>query len=400
MAALAKLNGYFDTTFFIKGVGILLLVFAAIFSYGFFENKNVQSSYQDDLDITLVSIQGAAGEDQHQSPKAHHSDDTAHSNNSSTHETAPSVEVNFYNRDGGKWIPLRPDAETTVFSRYQQSNAYPETSDQKLPQISIIFIDSGLEQANVFETAINDLPPVFSFAYYPYLGNQNEERAKAAYVRGFENWSMFLAQPDSFPLNDRGELALTQTDSPQLMEEKSLKMIENIPYTIGYIGYPQTGFLESDQAQKFMESYLNQYGLGYIHGENDISVQKSISGSAPFSQMDIVIDSQASSQFINAGLSALEATAFEAGYAVGYAHLYPETIKVLKEWIPTLTSKSVQLVSTSQLMRGKFLDSYAPIASLTSNEESASTHEESEGAPHVVDTIHAEPPHEPDHGHH
>jgi polysaccharide deacetylase 2 family uncharacterized protein YibQ len=66
---------------------------------------------------------------------------------------------------------------------------------------------------------------------------------------------------------------------------------------------------------------------------------------------NIIIDKEADRDSIRNQLEELIKVAKNDGIALGYAQAFTLTIEMIKDWIPTLNEKGVQLVPVSELLK-------------------------------------------------
>lgn len=393
---------YISPAIFIKGLVGIILFYALVFVYGIFQNAAVLKSQNAlVLDSVVLNAEPALNQTQstegvhsyhpqtHQNEHGdieleaqiynpseaveqldHHSQEHGITSDHAMTEpkkTAPSkqttkklsveqLEQAFYGHAPiYKWIPKIGPNNETVFETYAYDNKFPLYNDETQinGKISLVFIDAGTTDKAILEDAVAALPPVFSFAWYPY-SEGIEDLAKNVYLKGFENWSTLLVQPDNYPLSDYGVLALSKEMGLQDAAKKAASATMNIPYSVGFVSHQRSNFFSNRQSIQNLKKILSALGMGYIHAQSNLSMQRSFVDSLAYAESDMVIDNVASPASIRANLANLEMVAKESGYAIGYVHLYPKTLEVLKAWVPTIQDKNLQLVSTSSLLKGNF----------------------------------------------
>ncbi|HCK32564.1 MAG: hypothetical protein CMH32_02775 [Micavibrio sp.] len=336
----------FDLRFFVIGSALPLLLLVLAFTTGLLNTQKVIESRINNLDKVVIEPRIPLAE-QEEIATASYDEQETHNTAESHEEAKNDVTKSLYYRSGNYVLPRVTAEGDTVFKEFSLSNVYPAADEMRRVdgKIAIIFIDAGAYPA-LLRQAQKELPNVFSYAFTPYIKD-----ISAHIDPNYENWLMFLTQPEDFPYSDRGPLALSneQTqESWQAALEQSIGRTKNI---VGLAGYPAAKFLTTDTSREFTSAFLAKAGLGYIHGDIAPDQVSKFSSDIPMGQADLVIDSVADQNDIALKLRALERIALDSGSAIAYAHLYPETIETLKKWIVDIGSRNIQLTTASQLVK-------------------------------------------------
>lgn len=338
----------FDLRFFVIGSILPLLLLALAFTTGLLNTQKVIDARINNLDKVVIAPRIPLAEQEQMADISDDADDKE------TYDTAQpqsqaqdDVTKSLYYRSGNYILPRVTADGDTVFKEFSLPNVYPVTDEMHRVdgQIAIIFIDAGAYPA-LLRQAQKELPNVFSYAFTPYIKD-----ISAHIDPNYENWLMFLTQPEDFPYSDRGPLALynEQTqESWQAALEQSIGRTKNI---VGLAGYPAATFLTTEASKEFTSAFLANAGLGYIHGDIAPDQVAKFTSDIPTGQADLVIDSVADQNDIALKLRTLERIALDSGSAIAYARLYPETIETLKKWVVDIGSRNIQLTTASQLVK-------------------------------------------------
>lgn len=336
----------FDLRFFVIGSTLPLLLLILAFTTGLLNTQKVIEARINNLDKVVVAPRVPLAEQEAIADVSYDEKEIPDATES-REPIQDDVTKSLYYRSGNYILPRVTAEGDTVFKEFSLSNVYPAADEMRRVdgKIAIIFINAGAYPA-LLRQAQKELPNAFSYAFTPYIKDIN-----AHIDPNYENWLMFLTQPEDFPYSDRGPLALSneQTqESWQAALEQSIGRTKNI---VGLTGYPAATFLTTDTSREFTSAFLAKAGLGYIHGDVAPDQVAKFTSDIPMGQADLVIDSVADQNDIALKLRTLERIALDSGNAIAYAHLYPETIETLKKWVVDIGSRNIQLTTASQLVK-------------------------------------------------
>jgi len=218
------------------------------------------------------------------------------------------------------------------------------------PRVGLVLAGIGLNTA-ASEDAIRTLPGGITLAVSPYASDPDRLLAEAR-LSEHEYLLSIPMEPQSFPLNDPGDHALTTQASP---EDNNRQLIWVLSRFAGYVG--ATGALGLTRGERFASvpdqmnpvlATLAQRGLLYV------DPRPGVSGRLPSvwsRDVDVVIDEPDDAASIDAKLAALNRIAHEKGSALGLAGaVRPVTVERITAWANELAANGLVLAPVSALV--------------------------------------------------
>jgi uncharacterized protein len=228
-----------------------------------------------------------------------------------------------------------------------------DRSDQR-PRVGLVLAGIGLN-ATASEDAIRSLPAGITLAVSPYAVHPDKVLAEARMAE-HEYLLSIPMEPESFPLNDPGDHALTTRASP---EQNKRDLIWALSRFAGYVG--ATGALGLTRGERFASvpdqmnpvlAALGQRGLLYVDPRPGASAHDQ--GRLPLAwsrDVDVVIDEPDDAASIDAKLAALDRIAHQKGSALGLAGaVRPVTVQRIIAWANELAANGLALAPVSALV--------------------------------------------------
>ena len=237
----------------------------------------------------------------------------------------------------------RPGPDGTLPMRVYA--AYADPKEQR-PRVGVLLAGLGMNQADSL-AAIRELPPDISLAVSPYAPAPSGLLA-AARQAGHEVLVSIPMEPEGYPLNDEGNMAL-RTTLPEMENRHRLEW--SLSRLRGYVG--ATGALGALHGERFggvpelmapVLDQLAQRGLLYIDPRPGAPAPPGVVGRS----VDLVLDAPGNGG-MEAALERLERLAREHGSALGLISLSPAAIEALSVWTRALDSKQLALTPVSAL---------------------------------------------------
>ena len=220
----------------------------------------------------------------------------------------------------------------------------------RLPRVGLVLAGIGLNTA-ASEDAIRTLPGGITLAVSPYATDPDRLLAEAR-LSEHEYLLSIPMEPQSFPLNDPGDHALTTRASP---EDNNHQLIWVLSRFAGYVG--ATGALGLTRGERFASvpdqmnpvlAALAQRGLLYV------DPRPGASGRLPSvwsRDVDVVIDEPDDAASIDAKLATLSRLAHDKGSALGLAGaVRPVTVERITAWANELAANGLALAPVSALV--------------------------------------------------
>jgi len=226
--------------------------------------------------------------------------------------------------------------------------ARPFSQVEKRPRIAIILMGLGIS-AKETRMAIESLPGPVSLSFAPF-GKNLDALIESSRRQGHEVLLDLPMEPVDFPRNDPGPHTLLTSVSI----DQNLRQLEWVLSRVtGYVGvsvYMGSGFATKPRALTPILSELKARGLMLVDTrENPLGQTKKIASEIglPVAANYLFLDREPARDSIEENLSKLEARAKARGIAIGTAHAYPLTIRVLRDWLESLSSKGFVLAPVS-----------------------------------------------------
>ncbi len=233
---------------------------------------------------------------------------------------------------------------------YQYSQKMPH-EEAAAHRIVIVLKGVGLETAAALK-AIDNLPPQIVIAFSAYSPDL-PALIKHSHERGHESLVVVPMEPDDFPTNDPGPMALLLNNSPEKNLQHLAHALEHaqgvvgISHTMGHVLASQKTFL-----QPIVENVLKRGLIWFdVHSLVRSQAAQLVSENGGiYIRPHLLIDDEVSKHGIDLNLEKLEAMALKNGTAIGVAMLYPVTLDRLVSWAATLESKGIKLVCLTSIV--------------------------------------------------
>lgn len=232
--------------------------------------------------------------------------------------------------------------------------ARPFSQVEKRPRIAIILMGLGIS-AKETRMAIESLPGPVSLSFAPF-GQNLDALIESSRRQGHEVLLDLPMEPVDFPRNDPGPHTLLTSVSI----DQNLRQLEWVLSRVtGYIGvsvYMGSGFATKPRALTPILSELKARGLMLVDTrENPLGQTKKIASEIglPVAANYLFLDREPAQDLIEENLSKLETRAKARGFAIGTAHPYPLTMRVLRGWLESLSSKGFVLAPVSAAVQSR-----------------------------------------------
>ena len=218
------------------------------------------------------------------------------------------------------------------------------------PRIAIVIDDLGGENKISQELLRWDLPITFSILpFTPY----SKVLAGEAHRKGKDIILHLPMEPHGYPQTRPGEgVLLEEMDEARLLRQLS-KDIEAVPYIKGVSNHMGSRLMEDPEKMKIVFLELKRRGLFFLDSRTTpqtIGLQVAQSVGLKAMERSIFIDNSSTEEDIKQQLERLIQLSLSKGKAIGIGHPHPSTIKSLKEMIPKMKEKGIELVPLSAVM--------------------------------------------------
>jgi hypothetical protein len=218
------------------------------------------------------------------------------------------------------------------------------------PKVAIVIDDIGGEDKISQELLRWDLP--ITFAILPFTPF-SKTLAGEAHRRGKEVILHLPMEPRGYPQIRPGEgVLLSEMDEARLLHQLS-KDIEAVPYITGVSNHMGSRLMEDSEKMKIIFSELKRRGLFFLDSRTTpqtIGLQVAQSVGLKAMERSVFIDHSSTEEDIKRQLEQLIELSLFKGKAIGIGHPHPSTLKYIKEMIPKMKEKGIEVVPLSEVM--------------------------------------------------
>ncbi len=160
-------------------------------------------------------------------------------------------------------------------------------------------------------------------------------------------------EPHDYPKVKPGEGVLLEKMDEESLRRQLSKDIEAVPYAKGASNHMGSRLMEDSEKVKIMLSELKRRNLFFLDSRTTpqtVGLQVARSLGMKAMERSLFIDHSLDEEDIREKLEKLIHLSLSNGRAVGIGHPHPETIKSLKEMIPKMKEKGIEIVPLSSLM--------------------------------------------------
>jgi uncharacterized protein len=252
-------------------------------------------------------------------------------------------------------IPGSLQLEVKVFNRVTHRLTFVPSTPSALktvhhPKIAIVIDDLGGENKISKELLHWDLSLTFSILpFAPYSKTLAEE----AHRRGKEIILHLPMEPRGYPEIKPGKgVLLQEMDESKLLHQLS-KDIEAVPYIKGVSNHMGSRLMEDPEKIRIVFSELKRRGLFFLDNRTTpqtVGLQVAQSIGLKAMERTLFIDHSSGEGEIKEKLERLIQFSLLTGKAIGIGHPHPSTLKSLKEMIPKMKEKGIEIVPLSAVM--------------------------------------------------
>lgn len=205
------------------------------------------------------------------------------------------------------------------------------------------------------ERAINDMPAPVVLAFSPY-GKYAPTMAAAAKKDGHDVAALIPMEPSTYPKDDPGPLALLSRNTHPENQRLLTRIFAAVPQATAAVNFMGSRFLSEEQNADQVIKVLSEQKMSFI--ETPAAYQSAIKTTAaarqvPTFNVDVFIDNSATESDIRAQLAELERLSRLQGLAVGAMRPLPLTFALVTNWLPTIESRNLRLVTLSEAQKAR-----------------------------------------------
>ena len=218
------------------------------------------------------------------------------------------------------------------------------------PKIALVIDDLGVERLITDELLEWDLPITFSILpFTPYA----KTVAREAHQKGKEVILHVPMEPHGYPKVKPGEGALLEDMDGESLRRQLVKDIEAVPYVKGASNHMGSRLMEDPEKVKIILSELKRRRLFFLDSRTTPqTVGMNVAQGVGLRAMErtLFLDHSLNEDDVKRKIEKLISLSLSNGKAIGIGHPHPSTIKSLKEMIPKMKEKGIEIVPLSVVM--------------------------------------------------
>lgn len=226
--------------------------------------------------------------------------------------------------------------EVENFSEHEQS-----------AKIVIIIDDMGINREKTRKISSLQYPIMASFlTYSPHLREQIEQSQNSG-----QEIMVHVPMEPSVMQNYTEQMLTTDMTDEEIIKTLN-EMLAQIPQAVAINNHMGSKFTEDEYRMGVVMRVLKEKGLIFVDSKTSAKTQgykqAKILNVVSFIR-DIFLDNENNYDYILSQLQKTEKIALKKGYAIAIGHPKEQTYKALKDWLPSLEGKGLQLIPISKM---------------------------------------------------
>lgn len=225
------------------------------------------------------------------------------------------------------------------------------TKNHGVYKVAIIIDDLGYNNGNAEELLKIDAPLTFSI--FP-LGPYSKSFAQKAHAMGRDVMLHLPMEPYEYPQKNPGNgTLLLDMDNEELLKKLGAD-IGSVPFIKGVNNHMGSKFTEDKEKMRVVLNELEKRDLFFLDSrtsKNTVGYSVAKKMGIKVAERNIFLDNDQDVKSINAQLYKLAKLSMKNGSAIGIGHPHPATIKALKQMIPEMKAKGIEVVPVSELVK-------------------------------------------------
>jgi polysaccharide deacetylase 2 family uncharacterized protein YibQ len=230
-----------------------------------------------------------------------------------------------------------------------QRNAIKPLPGGQHALIAIVLDDMGVDRPRAAQAVA--LPAPLTMSYMAYAEDLAAQTA-AARAHGHELMLHIPMEPLAASV-DPGPEALRVSLSDDEIARRVNWDLARIDGIVGANNHMGSRFTQSSHQMAIVLQILHDHGLFFLDSRTTpATVAITVAGQIgmPHAKRDVFLDDDMSESAVRAQLARTEEVARRQGYAIAIGHPHDNTIKALRDWLPTVAEKGFQLVTVSAIV--------------------------------------------------
>jgi polysaccharide deacetylase 2 family uncharacterized protein YibQ len=218
------------------------------------------------------------------------------------------------------------------------------------PKVAIVIDDLGGENQVSQEILHWNVPLTLSILpFTPY----SKVLAQQAHQRGKEVILHLPMEPHGYPKTKPGEGVLLQEMDDEKFLRQLTKDLEAVPNIKGVSNHMGSRLMEDPEKLRIIMKELKRRGLFFLDSRTTpqtMGLQIAESMGVRATERSLFLDHFEDPEEIKTQLEKLAQLSLEKGKAIGIGHPHPSTLKSLKEMIPRMKEKGIEIVPLSSVV--------------------------------------------------
>ena len=216
------------------------------------------------------------------------------------------------------------------------------------PSLAIVIDDMGISLKRTADISSLRAPLTSSFLTY---GHKLAEQIQVARNSGHE---IMVHVPMEAKSNiDVAPDVLTTSMTPTEIQQKLISMLDKFEQIKGINNHMGSKLTEDKQRMDAVMEILYNRGLFFLDSKTSANSHAEESASAhnvAYAHRHVFIDNNNDKAYILSQLKKAENIALRNGYAIAIGHPKSQTYAALKEWLPSLPEKGIELIPLSKII--------------------------------------------------
>jgi polysaccharide deacetylase 2 family uncharacterized protein YibQ len=203
-------------------------------------------------------------------------------------------------------------------------------------RIVLILDDVGFENQPLEEAATIDA--AITFAVIPTAPRAAESAAMLS-AKGFQILCHLPMEPLDYPRQSPGPQAILVSLSDEEIRERTRAGLRSVPNAVGVNNHMGSRATRDRRVMANVATVLREEGVFFIDSRtagNSLAATVVGAGAVPVASRDVFLDDDPREASVRRQLRELVRLSDKKDYAVGIGHVYPSTVRVLREEIPKL----------------------------------------------------------------
>jgi len=217
-------------------------------------------------------------------------------------------------------------------------------------KVAIVIDDLGYDR--VMAEELLKIDAALTFSIFP-LGPHSKSLAKKAHVLGRDVMLHLPMEPYKYPEKNPGDGTLLLNMSNEELLRILDADIRAVPFIKGINNHMGSRFTEDKKKMRVVLKELKERDLFFIDSrtsKDSVGYSMAQDMGLKAARRNVFLDNDQDVELINAQISKLARISLKRGSAIGIGHPYPATIEALKQMIPELRAKGIEIVPVSQLI--------------------------------------------------